>query len=167
MEPTAKRKIYELGYRYANAKTYLDRLLTLEKTILIDARCKPTGKPGWDQKDLKREYGSLYHWAECLGNENWWMKQPAPIKILDLKTGLRGLNIYLNEGYDLVLLCACAPMQGCHREVILNELRKEREFELITYTPSENIFRPVSAEVSASVEQVPLFDLPVEPSSYL
>lgn len=114
--------VTHIGYNARGATQALDELMSQERVLLIDTRKKPTSiRPEWRQGALRTKYGDRYRWAgQYLGNANF--DNGGPISIVDPETGLRGLRMYLAEGYRLILLCACADVTSCHRQTIVQML---------------------------------------------
>ncbi len=111
-----------LGYNPRGAAQTLEALMAGERVLLIDTRKTPwSQRPEWRQAALCKKYGKRYRWAgKYLGNANH--ANGGPIRVVDHVTGLRGLRMYLSEGYRLVLLCACSDYERCHRKVITQML---------------------------------------------
>jgi hypothetical protein len=101
--------------------------------LLIDTRLKPySWRAEWRQDALQTKYGERYRVAgKFLGNLNY---RGGEIKIADLSTGLLGLRKYLDEGYDLIILCECCSHASCHRKVIVDKLQEVR--------PSVEVIQP-------------------------
>lgn len=127
-------KVYHLGYNEGGSEQHLLELMKDPHMLLIDTRLKPwSWRPTWCHEDkvlpgghvipgLRSQWGKRYRYAgKFLGNENY--KFPgASIKIADLETGLRGLRMYLEKGYSLILMCGCSH-DDCHRYKIMRELK--------------------------------------------
>jgi hypothetical protein len=114
--------VMPIGYNARGAGQLIEQLMGQERVLLIDTRKKPTSiRPEWRRGALRTKYGDRYRWAgEYLGNANF--DNGGPIEIVDPETGLRGLRMYLSEGYRLILLCACASYEKCHRRTIIEML---------------------------------------------
>lgn len=114
-------KIYPLGY---SRQGHLVELLMADpKVLLIDTRHSPNSKmPQWTGAALKAKYGERYRFAgKYLGNPNHW--NGGPMTLANPVVGIKGLVMYLREGYDLVILCGCASHAECHRRLIVELLR--------------------------------------------
>src|SRR5262245_18465595 len=116
--------VYAVGYSARGAQDRVDELLSGSNALLIDTRFSPYSKmPQWSVTSLKERYDNKYRWAvKCLGNDNY---KGAPIMIANPAVGIRGLDQYLCEGYDLVLLCKCSQYETCHVSHIVNLLLKK------------------------------------------
>ena len=114
-------RVYPLGYSRHGA--LVEKLMQQEKTLLIDTRLKPWSKiPQWRQEALKERYGARYRFAgDYLGNVNY--NNGKAIQIANPVVGIAGLTMYLNKGYDLIILCGCAEHNQCHRKAIIDLLR--------------------------------------------
>lgn len=96
------------------------------RRLLIDTRMRAwSDMPEWRPESLQAAYGKCYREAgKFLGNVNY-ARPGAPIKIANLTVGLSGLRRYLEEGYELVLLCGCRYYARCHLQVIVSHLLRE------------------------------------------
>jgi hypothetical protein len=112
------------------ALLYLDRLMTQPQMLLIDTRFSSKSWRGeWREKALREKYGKRYRWAGAyLGNVNF---EGGQIALADPETGIQGLRRYLDEGYDLLLLCQCPDYHTCHRKVIVDLLLQQIPVEVI------------------------------------
>ena len=126
----AQRKIYPVGYGMDGAGQYIEHLMAQSQMLLIDTRFSPKSHwPEWREGVLREKYGTRYRAAGAyLGNRNY---QGGSIQIADIEEGLRGLHLYLDEGYDLILLCQCPDYSSCHRSVIVDQLREHTPVEII------------------------------------
>lgn len=129
MEP----RVYHVGYNAGNSEQQVQALMSDPKMLLIDTRLKPwSWRPTWCREDkvlpggqrlpgLQSQWGNRYKWAgKYLGNLGYKFHT---IDIADIETGLRGLRMYLQEGYALILLCQCSVVEDCHRYTILKALK--------------------------------------------
>lgn len=110
-------------------------------TLFIDTRYKVYSVlPQWQEKTLRERYGKRYRTAgACLGNLNY---KGGPIQIADVEKGIRGLLMYLREGYKLLLVCGCRQYETCHVKVIVELLRQVAP-EVAVLSP-DTIVRPDS-----------------------
>lgn len=122
MEQQMEWNVMPVGYNARGAGQLIEQLMGQERVLLIDTRKKPTSiRPEWRQGALRTKYGNRYRWAgQYLGNANF--DNGGPIEIVDPATGLRGLRMYLSEGYRLIILCGCHDYARCHRQVIVEML---------------------------------------------
>ena len=111
-----------LGYNARGAGKALNELMSGQKVLLIDTRKTPwSDREEWRRETLAAKYGKRYRYAgHVLGNRNY--NNGGPIDIVDPATGLRGLRMYLSEGYRLVVLCGCYDYARCHRKTIIEML---------------------------------------------
>ena len=123
-------KVIPFGYAHPGSEALLHSLMMQdEKTLLVDIRRMPycnwnKGKNAWQQKALQEKYEARYHFAGFyLGNLNY--KTGGPIKIAHPDAGIRGLKMYLEDGYTLILLCGCQDYATCHRRVVCELLQAE------------------------------------------
>ena len=113
-------KVYPAGYSRHGA--LIEQLMQDPKTLLIDTRYSPNSKmPQWTGSALKAKYGDRYRFAgKFLGNVNY---KGGPMTLANPARGIQGLVMYLNEGYDLILLCQCPEFSACHRRLIVDLLQ--------------------------------------------
>ena len=118
-------KVYTLGYSNVDACEKLASWMADSKTLLIDIRYTPDSYLyDWRGNYLQKHHGRRYRWAgEYLGNVNHKMNN-SPIKLANEKTGIRGLQQYLDEGFSLVLLCGCREYEHCHRKTVVDLLQQ-------------------------------------------
>ncbi len=118
-------RVYPVGYSAGGSQKYIERLMSDAKVLLIDTRLKPySWRVEWRQVALQDMYGERYRIAgRVLGNRNY---QGGPIDIVNLAVGIRGLQMYLDEGWDLIILCECCAWNTCHRKVIVERLQEVR-----------------------------------------
>ena len=108
-------------------------------TLLIDTRRNPYSRfSAWRGAALRERYGKRYRYAGAsLGNLNY---QGGPIQIADPDVGIRGLLMYLREGYRLLLVCGCRWAERCHVGEIVKLLRQAAPEVDILYP--DTIIRP-------------------------
>lgn len=100
-------------------KPMLDRL----DAILVDVRFSPTGEiMFWRQIYLKTLLREKYHHVPQLGNRSF-REGKAQIQNLEL-----GIKILVSFNANAVLICGCADLKECHRNIVAQELRR-RGFE--------------------------------------
>jgi hypothetical protein len=144
MKERSQRTIYPVGYGMDGAHQYIDQLMAQPQMLLIDTRCSPKSRwADWREGALRAKYGTRYRWAGAyLGNVNF---QGGPIQIANLEEGLRGLHLYLDEGYDLLLLCQCRDYYSCHRKVIVDHLVERTSVEVIQPGPLQRASATIMA----------------------
>jgi hypothetical protein len=139
-------KIYPIGYSAGGAQQRVEQLMGDPKVLLIDCRKVPySWRVEWKQSYLQEKYGERYRWAgKVLGNRNY---QGGPIDIVNLAVGVRGLQMYLDEGHDLIILCECGNWSTCHRKVIVERLQE--------VCPSVEVIQPkhVDTMMCLSIQQ--------------
>jgi len=146
-------RVHHYGYSAYGAAGQVEHLMRDERVLLIDTRLKPhSWRPEWTEAALRKKYGARYRQAGyCLGNLNF---KGGPLKIVDIEKGVKGLMMYLQEGYDLILLCQCAHT-GCHRYTILDALKQSLPWIEI-----------VSPDSAATPDTIPCLSI-MQPWSYL
>jgi len=119
-------KVYPVGYEQLGARERVAELMKNEKTLLIDTRITPySWRVDFREQELRRLYGKQYHPAgKYLGNP---AKGTGLLRVANPVVGIQGLVQYLNEGYDLVLLCKCCAFEECHMSLIVEMLLKVRQ----------------------------------------
>jgi hypothetical protein len=113
-----------LGYAALGSAQVLEQRMEKDpKTLLIDIRFLPVSRwrPFWRKCALKARYGNRYIHLRGLGNVNYkhWEKG---IQLYDPTTPLLLLRGYMQEGYSLILLCACQDPASCHRSTVYDLL---------------------------------------------
>ncbi len=116
-------KVLTVGYLNVDAGEKLASWMSDPMTLLIDIRCSPESHlSDWQGEALQRRYERRYRWAgEYLGNVNHKIKN-APIQLANERAGIRGLQLYLEKGFTLVLLCGCRDYERCHRKSVVEAL---------------------------------------------
>jgi hypothetical protein len=116
-------QVYPCGYS-GDAALIAHLMQSHPQMLLIDTRYTPFSRIAtWNEPTLRATYGTRYRWAgKFLGNQNH--ATGGPISLVDAETGIGGLVRYLQEGYPLILLCACREYSMCHRSVIVSLLQR-------------------------------------------
>lgn len=111
-------KFYTTGFSgrdINDLKQMLDRL----DAVLIDVRFSPINElMRWRQVYLKALLRERYRHVAQLGNRANRVGANQ-IQHLDL-----GLKVLLSFGTNAVLMCECADIKDCHRQIIAKELRR-------------------------------------------
>ena len=119
-----KIKFYTTSYAGQDVNDLKPMLGALD-AMLIDVRLSPIGGDmmRWRQIYLKALLREKYRHIAQLGSRTTRLGANQ-IQHLDL-----GLKVLLSFGTNAVLMCECADLKDCHREIIAKELRR-REFEV-------------------------------------
>lgn len=119
-------KIFTLGYAVAASEETLDELMSDPRMILVDIRKSTYSRwrPAFNKPALQHRFKKRYLHCAGLGNIHYKEKH-LPIVLAAPDEPLRRLCDLLHAGYSLVLLCACAHYQTCHRRVVYDLLQKE------------------------------------------
>jgi uncharacterized protein (DUF488 family) len=134
--------IYTLGYRAWTPAAFVQRVAALG-AVVADIRFAPfSWQRFWQTQRLQQELGARYRHLRALGNIAY--KTGGPIALVDLEAGLTTLAEVL-EAALVILLCACADVQRCHRRLVA-EAWTARYGQTVTHLEP-----PVTAET------VPLF----------
>lgn len=119
---TTQERILPIGYTEPDAEQRIAEFLaTSKKHGLVDIRLKPRSRwyQNFNLKALDQRYGVQYGWCPELGNLN---HKPADrhkgIMLKDPEAGLRKVTSLLEQGYSIMLLCACKDYEQCHRKVV-------------------------------------------------
>lgn len=116
--PQPKIKFYTTGYAGKDI-TDLKPMLDALDAVLVDVRFSPTGETlRWRQIYLKALLREKYHHVPQLGNRAF-REGKAQIQNLDL-----GIKILVSFNANAVLICGCADLKECHRNVVAQELRR-------------------------------------------
>jgi hypothetical protein len=121
------KNITTLGYSEDYAEDIL-RILLEDGWLLIDIRMSPYASPFynfWHGEALKKEFPGKYWHLPQLGNKNYKKEdRHKGIEISNLEDGIRKIQILLNHGYKLILLCGCKDYHKCHREKVYEAIEK-------------------------------------------
>ena len=119
-----QEQVVTLGYAQRGASERLEAFLCLqEKVCVVDIRLSPRSRwnPIWNKNALIERTGERYLHLPELGNRNY--NQPGePIVLADPVKGLESLLGLLQDGFAVLLLCACKEYGRCHRKVVYDLL---------------------------------------------
>ena len=124
-------KLFPFGYAVPDSAQTLETLMSDAKTLLIDTRYKPycSWSNEWKQEFLRDKYKQRYRFAgTVLGNMNY---KGGFIQIANPDVGIHGLLMYLQEGYNLVVMCGCKRYKDdegnpiCHRAEICDRVLEQ------------------------------------------
>ncbi len=111
-------KIYTTGYTGKNVAE-LPALLDVLDAVLADIRFAPHSRHlEWRKNYLTLLLKHRYRHVPQLGNRKY---KEGGIQIHNLELGIRLIESW-NE--NIVLMCACADLENCHRNVVKTELEK-------------------------------------------
>lgn len=80
--------------------------------VVVDIRFSPRSRiPDWTAGRLTKLLGERYRHLPALGNRNY---KGGPIEFVDLAEGVVMVGELLRKR-PVILLCACAEVQRCHR----------------------------------------------------
>ncbi len=112
--------LYTLGYAEPNATERLETLMAQPRTAIVDIRSVPYSRwtASWNRRTLMHKYGPIrYHHVGELGNVNY-NKPDLPIQLADPDVWVQKCVKSLQQGWSLVLLCACKDYEQCHRKTV-------------------------------------------------
>ncbi len=111
-------RIYTTGYTGKRVED-LPALLDAYAAVLADVRFAPTSRHlEWRKTYLALLLKDRYRHVPQLGNR---LYQTGGIQIHNLELGIRTIESWRE---NVVLLCACAELDDCHRRVVKSELEK-------------------------------------------
>lgn len=120
---------YTTGYTGRGVED-LPAMLDFYDAILADVRFAPRSRHlQWTKNYLSLMLKERYRHVPALGNRNY-QNHGGAIQIHNLEIGVRLVESWQT---NVVLLCACAELQNCHRRLVKNELEK-RGHEVIELT---------------------------------
>jgi uncharacterized protein (DUF488 family) len=109
--------LYTLGYSQSGAREKLRQVIA-GRVEVVDIRYVPrSARSEWSREYLAAWLGSRYQHVRELGNVNY-RSAHLPIQLLDAPVGVLNVTIWLREGFDVCLLCACADVSACHRRLV-------------------------------------------------
>lgn len=113
-----------IGYAEEDAAQRVAHFLHRPRTALIDIRLRPWSRWAWqwNKSSLLVVYGRFYLHMPEFGNMNY-KTRGAPIRLKDPDLSLARLVGALQDGYSLLLLCACKDYETCHRKTVHELLR--------------------------------------------
>lgn len=122
-----RSKLYTFGYHgksVADLKTLAESL----GAVVADIRLTPRSRiPQWNIRKMASALGeACYRHLPELGNRNY--KNGGPIEIAELEPGLAKLWALL-QASPVILVCACAHVEKCHRRVVADALAERRGVE--------------------------------------
>lgn len=116
-------KIFTTGYT-GKAVEQLPALLDFHEAVLADIRFAPHSRHlEWRKNYLTLLLKHRYRHVSHLGNRNY---KTGGIQIHNLELGIRLLESWET---NVILMCACAELENCHRRVVKSELEK-RGYEI-------------------------------------
>ncbi len=117
------------------------------RALLVDTRLSPWCRWSmlWQRDRLAARYGEHYRWVgQLLGNVNH--DQPGkPIALANEAVGIPLLCRWLEQDITLILLCACADYERCHRKVIYEKVKAQMGGRLPDFTLGQRVMTPHGA----------------------
>ena len=113
--------LYTLGYAVPGAVAQLEQLMSNPLMLLVDVRISPRSRwwPHWTKQALRAKWGTRYSHEKRLGNLNYRdHTQPVVLCGPYPEQAIAGAVALLQQGYSLVLLCACRNEDTCHRTLV-------------------------------------------------
>lgn len=117
-------QVWTPGYRSAQDRERLrwffdERDEQVVCRLLVDIRYRPISphQPQWSRKQLLACFRHQYRYVHALANKHY-NDRTWPIELVDEQAGLAYLVGWLQAGWDLILLCACADARTCHRRLV-------------------------------------------------
>lgn len=125
-------KLYTLGYAAAGADERLDELMRDASMTLVDIRYHPASRyrPQYRKSALEQRFDVRYCHVPELGNVNY-RDSTLPIVLADTAAGLSCVLFWLERGYSVCLLCACADARACHRSVVARLVQERCSCEVV------------------------------------
>lgn len=110
-------KFYTTGFSGRDIGDLKPMLVALD-AMLVDVRFSPTNElMRWRQVYLKALLREKYRHIAQLGS------RPTRLGTNQIQHLNLGLKVLLSFGMNAVLMCECADLKDCHREIIAKELR--------------------------------------------
>lgn len=130
-------RLYTYGYGAMGASVADLEGYARGGAVVIDCRYAPVSKRvEWAKEHLEAKLGDEYRWVHVLGNRNY--RSGDEIQIKDLNGGLEILETYLDQ-CPVVLLCACARPETCHRSLVAEAARKRFGCEVVNLKPGQEL----------------------------
>lgn len=126
------RPIYTVGYVGWTPEA-LQREAQYLNARVLDIRINPTSmRPGWRKQELAALLGSAYHHLPDLGNVNY--ANGGPINLANPMRAVERVRRWLIQG-PVILLCACANWQTCHRREAADFLSEHTGAQVVHLDP--------------------------------
>ena len=114
------KNFYTTGYT-GKAVEQLPALLDFNDAILADIRFAPVSRHlQWTKSYLSLMLKDRYRHVAALGNRNYKTHGGA-IQIHNLEIGIRLIQSWET---NVILMCACAELENCHRRLVKAELER-------------------------------------------
>ncbi len=105
--------LYTFGYT-GRSPDELRALAAQLDALVADIRFSPRSRvPHWSGGRLASLLGDRYRHLPALGNRNY---KGGPVELVDLEVGVAQVAELLAR-QPVILLCACADVQRCHRRL--------------------------------------------------
>ncbi len=126
--------IYTLGYSGWTVDEIAACLERLD-AVAVDVRMSPRSRnPAYSGKRLRESLGDRYRHIRGFGNINY---RGGEIVLHDWAGGLEEVLAILSTGRSVVLMCACADLNVCHRKVVAERLAGLEGADVIHLTPAD------------------------------
>lgn len=113
--------IYLAGYTGHKPERLRELAMALD-AIVCDIRFAPRSRvPHWNKEPMEKLLDSRYRWVHAFGNRNY---KGGPVDLVDPTRGLEIVEAIANQ-QNVILLCACAQTQHCHRKEVGALLARE------------------------------------------
>ena len=119
--------LYTLGYATPGAAAELEQVMQDASVLLIDIRERAQSRwwPVWNKKQLRTRWGLRYTHEKKLGNINRRDRSlPVVLHGPHPEQSIAGIVALLQQGYSVVLLCACKEYETCHRKVVAEMIQQ-------------------------------------------
>lgn len=116
--------VYLIGYT-GSPPARIEQLVTELDATLVDIRFQPRShNPVWNRHALAQRLGERYVHCGALGNADY---QQGGMRIADFDAGLAVIEA---SPRPVILMCACAAPEHCHRTVV-GERLADLGFEVV------------------------------------
>lgn len=146
------KTLYTAGYTGLTPDLLLAAATQLN-ALLIDIRYSPGSRHAqWRQPHLLDVWGDRYLHVRELGNANYDKHLGEGIRLADADAGTQRI-VRLLADQPLILLCACAAHEKCHRTTVAQEMADRYGAEIVHLT-ADDIRQPPGGSL---IEQLLLF----------
>lgn len=123
-------RLYHVGYRDGWTMASLVERVREMDAVLVDVRFR-SGYPRstWSAARFTAMLGQQYRWIPALGNRNY-RSDTAPIELANAPKGIVQVRALMQES-SVVLMCACAQYDICHRRVVIEKMRAQLGDDLL------------------------------------
>ena len=120
-------ELVSVGYGGRDPDEFVEALVKAGVQTVVDVRVSPRSRmPAWSKSALSKrlaESGIRYRHVRDLGNANLKAPEGTPPKLVNAEAGIEALQEEMARG-RVAILCVCRQPTGCHRQLVIEHLRR-------------------------------------------